>query len=309
MFFYSHLAHFNNRKTTWFTIEEGIENHKLAYRIAIDSDEEQEDFKNKLFAFCDDEKAKDIKQLVIGVWFTELNEDSSELIQLLVANKDKLYSLEALMIGDITNEETDVFWIKQSNINPIFDAFPNLKNLHIRGGNRLELGEINHHKLESLIIESTGLDEKVLHQLGEADLPNLKYLKLYLSDPDEGWIGSISDIKLLFRRNLFPNLRYLGLINTENTDDIAEFLLEVKDSIKSLKELGLNGGDMTDKGVEYLLKNESLSFIDVLYLEGNCISDEMVQKIHATDRTGYVKTACQKSIGGDDDSYYVDVYE
>ncbi len=304
----SHLDFFNKKKTAWFEIEDGIKDANLAYRIATEYDADEDDFENKLLAFCNDEKAKDVKELIIGVWFTEFDDDSSEAIQLLVENKDKLPSLEALMIGDITYEENEVSWIEQSDINAVFGAFPNLKNLHVRGGNGLELGKVAHQNLETLMIETGGLDKSVIHQIAKADLPKLNHLELWLGDENYGWNGDISDIKLLYKKDLFPNLTYLGLKNSEMANEIAESLLGAEELIGSIQKLDMEGGTMTDEGAEHLLKNTALNSLGYFSVESNFISDEMVEKLESTIKAKSVDASGQKE-DEDGDWYYVDLGE
>ena len=46
-----------------------------------------------------------------------------------MALADRLPALEALFLGDITFEQQEISWIQQSDISPLFLAFPRLRVL------------------------------------------------------------------------------------------------------------------------------------------------------------------------------------
>jgi len=81
-----------------------------------------------------------------------------------------------------------------------------------------------HEGLESLIVESGGLSHGFLRQLASARLPNLEHLELWLGDADYGFDGSADDLRPLLRAGRFPELRYLGLRNSDITDDVVRVL-------------------------------------------------------------------------------------
>lgn len=305
-----HLAYFNKKKTAPFDTQKGIENPELAYRVFVDYDSEQS-FDDVLQVFCNDPKAGEVKQLVIGSWMgeDEFDKDSSEVVELLVENKDKLGSLEALMIGDITYEENEISWIEQSDVNPVIEAFPKLKHLQLRGGNGLSLGKIEHSNLEKIVIQSGGMPSQILHQLAKSSLPNLTHLELWLGSDNYGWNGDISDVQLLYSRDLFPKLAYLGLKNSEIANDIA---LSLKDAeiLNGVKELDLGKGTMTDEGAQGLIDNlGAYSSLKILTLKSNYLSSEMIEKLRAGLTIKKIETKDQKDIDEDPDYRYVDVGE
>lgn len=305
-----HLAYFNKKKTVPFDTKKGIENPELAYRVFVDYDSEQS-FDDVLQSFCNDPKAGEVKQLVIGSWTgeDEYDKDSSEVVELLVENKDKLANLEALMIGDITYDENEISWIEQSDVNPIIEAFSKLKHLQLRGGNSLSLGKIEHQNLEKIVIQSGGMPSHILHQLAKSSLPNLTHLELWLGSDNYGWNGDISDVQLLYSKELFPKLAYLGLKNSEIANDIA---LSLKDAqiLTTVKELDLGKGTMTDEGAQALIDNlGEYSSLKILTLKSNYLSSEMIGKLRAGLSIKKIETKDQKDIDEDPDYRYVDVGE
>ncbi len=303
-----HLAYFNKKKTAIFDSEKGIENTELAYRIFVDYDDDEDAFEKKILSFFNDEKVNEVKQLIIGMWANEEYCTSDEVIELLTENKEKLSSLEALMIGDITCEETEISWIEQSDINAILVAYPNLKHLQVRGGNGLSLGKVNHDSLEKLVIQTGGLDKKIIHQIGKSTLPNLKHLELWLGEDNYGRNIEVGDIELLYSKELFPNLQYLGLRNSDIADEIAESLPKAE-ILEIIKELDLSKGTMTDEGAQALLKNDKLKAgnIKVLSVKSNFISSDLCQQLKQNLGIKKVEIKDQKDI--EDDWRYVDVGE
>lgn len=304
-----HLAYFNKKKTAFFDASKGIENPELAYRISIEMyDTTEGEFEEKLLAFCNHENASQVKQLVIGAWGEESDDSSSEAVELLVENASKLSSLEALMIGDITYEENEISWIQQSDVHAILGAYPNLKHLQLRGGNGLSLGKVNHEKLEKIVIQAGGLGKDVIHQIAKANLPNLKHLELWLGADDYGRNIEVGDIELLYSKDLFPKLQYLGLRNSDIADEIAASLPKAE-ILEIIKELDLSKGTMTDKGAKALLSNEKIKGgnIKILSVKSNFISSNVCQKLKNDLGVKKVEIKDQKDI--EDDWRYVDVGE
>ena len=96
-----------------------------------------------------------------------------------------------------------------------------------------------------------------------------------------GGTSSIEDIiPILYGR--FPKLKYLGLRNSEYTNDIV---YEIVDSpiINNLIELDFSMGSLTDEGAEILLNCPAIHELDTLDISDNCLSNEMIEKINNLD--------------------------
>jgi hypothetical protein len=74
------------------------------------------------------------QELIIGAWDFESSINPDGFVQTLVELKDTFKNLKALFIGDITAEEQEISWIQQSDLSPLFAAFPNLEFFQARGG-------------------------------------------------------------------------------------------------------------------------------------------------------------------------------
>jgi hypothetical protein len=103
-----------------------------------------------------------------------------------VAARDHLPNLTAIFLGDIIIEENEISWINQSDVSPLFTAYPALEHFRVRGGNGLIVGSIRHERLKSLIIESGGLPAQVVRDVAAATLPALEHLELWLGTEEYG---------------------------------------------------------------------------------------------------------------------------
>ncbi len=248
------------------------------YKISYDEFDEgktQEDLVNKI---VNDKRLPDIKQLTIGCWDYESG-DCQTLVDGIVANKEKFAHIEGLFWGDIDSEETEISWIEQTDISPVLDSMPKLNNLVIKGTNNLSIGQKARPNLKSLEIISGGLPSGVVEDVIKSDFPNLERLILYVGVEDYGHEGPIEQFKPLFSKDKFPKLKYLGIVNAEEQDEIVQLFLD-SDILPQLETMDISAGVLTDKGGQLLLDNvdkvKHLKFINMRY---NYLSSEMQKKL------------------------------
>lgn len=224
--------------------------------------------------------AKAITALVIGAWDEELYDvNSSAVVDLLVAAKDKLPQLKALFMGDISQEENEISWINQSNLEPLYAAYPQLEVLKVRGGNDLQLGDLRQlPKLHTLIIETGGLDRSVIEDITRHDLSQLKHLELWLGSEDYGANINIYDFEALLSGELFPSLKYLGIRNSENADELAPVIAS-SPLLLRLDTLDMSLGNLSDQGGEVFLKSSALGKLKLLDLHHHYLSEDMMQRL------------------------------
>jgi len=100
-------------------------------------------FLQLLHQFVTDPAAPQVPALIIGDCggAGELN-DSCFVIDALVTIADKLPNLRALFFGDIAADESEISWIEQCDFSPLWQAYPQLEHLQIRGTNNLVLGKL-----------------------------------------------------------------------------------------------------------------------------------------------------------------------
>src|SRR5215207_4142526 len=112
---------------------------KQVIRIRVSYDDE-ESWTDKLHAFIEHPKAREAEELVVGLWTDDTSVDSEAVVEGLVASREKLPKLRRLFLGDIISEECEISWIQQTDLSPLFGAYPQLEHLTIRGAEGLALG-------------------------------------------------------------------------------------------------------------------------------------------------------------------------
>lgn len=281
MAFYEHAEEFAGKPVVDFQSGQTLDRSgNTAYAIRVEYDSETSGIE-LLTELLQDPNADRLEALVIGAWSGELYEDdSSAIVELLVSAAPKLASLKALFLGDITMEENEISWIKQSDVSPIWAAFPRLEVFRTRGSQDLSLGKITHDHLKSLIVECGGLPAEVLQSVAAAKLPSLEHLELYLGTDDYGWTGTIDDVRALLKPGLFPKLKYLGLRDSEIADEAAKAVVE-SGILPKIEVLDLSLGTLGDEGAAALLRSDDVRKLKKLDLHHHYMSEEMMQRLEA----------------------------
>lgn len=253
----------------------------VTYRFRMDWEAEHS-MAEMFAAYTADPAATQTKALVIGAWFgDDSGADSAEIVQLLVGARHALPKLEAIFFGDVISEENEISWINQTDISPLFSAYPGLKHLSVRGGSGLSLGgKMRLEQMESLTIEAGGLPRTVLAEVFSMELPKLEKLELWLGTDSYGWDGSIADLKPLLDGGLFPSLKHLGLRDSEIVNQIAEALATAP-VLERIESLDLSLGTLTDEGAAHLVRCEALKRLKSLDLHHHYCTAEGMQSLKA----------------------------
>jgi len=230
-----------------------------------------------------------VTNLSIGNWGMCWEEDSTTVVTLLVESANKLPNLKTLSIGQVEPGECERSWILQSDMTPIWSAFPKLEYFHIEGGSGLSLGKIRHERLKTLCIITAGLDGAVVRQIAAAELPSLERLDLGLGCRQSGASVTINDIRAVLDR--FPNLKSLGLSNSELGDEIAAMIAN-SPILDSLVSLDLSCGTLSDQGMAELLSSPKIRILKNLDVSWSYLSDEMVKRLE--DAPFSVNTEAQR---------------
>jgi hypothetical protein len=297
-----HVSTFANRQVVEFVTEVGISDFLgRAYAIRWEYGN-QENTTLTLLKLLEDSLASQLEALVIGTWDGEGDRSSSAVIDGLVAAKDQLTNLKALFIGDIHYHENEISSIVQSDVSPIFKAYPNLEILQIRGGDSLAFSQVRHEHLQGLIVETGGLNPETIAQICALNLPALSHLELWLGSEDCGGNSTIADLNPILVDKVFPNLIYLGLRNSQYSDDIAKAVVQ-SPLINTIRILDLSMGTLTDDAVQKLLKNSAVKQLDILNISENYVTDPMVALLMLQQAKGTfpvrIMTDGQKDVEGD----------
>lgn len=200
------------------------------------------------------------------------------LLEMLVLAAPQLVGLKALFVGHIVQEECEISWIPQDDLSPLWDAFPLLEHLRIRGTNGLSLGKIEHYFLRELILESGGLPRSVLEELAASRLPDLEHLELYLGSRNYGFDGYVEDLRPLLNPLRFPQLKYLGLRDSELADEVAELIVSYPAMLAQLETLDLSLGNLSSKGGRALLGCPGIRSLKKLDLHWHFLTDAVVSQ-------------------------------
>ncbi len=255
---------------------------KTAFAVRLDWDDydSQGKWMTKFEVFIADEKARLTPALVVGVWDFEYGSNSSVAVEALVKHADKLPNLRALFLGDIEFEEQEMSWIEQSDVGPLLAAFPNLETFKARGGNGLMAKKASHNKLKTLIIETGGLGGDTAKDFIHAGFPMLEHLELWLGDEHYGNTTTVDSLRGLYAASQFPRLKYLGLRNAMNADDVATYFASAP-VLSRLETFDLSNGALGDDGALALLMSKYVQQLKRLNLRHHFISDAFIEKLRA----------------------------
>lgn len=250
------------------------------YRLALDWDSELS-FPELFGRFIEGPGVSETPALIIGSFAGDHGSDSSEVVQLVVAARRQLPKLRGIFLGDITSEENEISWINQSDVSSIFAAYPDLQHFRVRGATGLSFGgNLQSTKLKSLTVESGGLPASVIREIASCDFRALEHLELWLGTDEYGGDSTIGDIQPFLTGTKFPNLKYLGLRDSQMADEIAK-ALHGAPILERIESLDLSLGTLGDEGAQALLTNPSLRRLTKIDLHHHYLSDGMMEKVKA----------------------------
>jgi hypothetical protein len=253
-------------------------------RVSLQWDESEQGkrWTDNLGALLADPASRELTGILIGPWGeVATGEATAEVVvEALVAARDQLPNLKAIFLGDITYEESEISWIEQTDVSPLLTAYPDLEHLTVRGGNNLSLGPLQHDRLKSLVVQTGGLPREIVHQVNKAQLPELEHLELWLGDSGYGADATVEDLEPILSGNLFPNLKYLGLRDSEIADEVAKAAAGAP-ILERIEVLDLSLGTLTDDGARALLESGAVRKLKKLDLHHHYCSDEMVRQLEA----------------------------
>jgi hypothetical protein len=202
------------------------------------------------------------------------------VVEALVAARDRLPNLRAIFFGDILSDEREISWIQQSDLSPLFAAYPQLEYFCVRGADGLSLGSLKHDRLKSLIVQSGGLGANVVREVAAAELPELEHLELWLGTDEYGGDATVADLAPILDGGLFPKLKYLGLRDSEIADEIARAVAKAP-VVERIRVLDLSLGILTDEGAAALLASPAIARLEKLDVHHHFCSEEMTAKLQS----------------------------
>ncbi|OYD86859.1 hypothetical protein CDG77_32615 [Nostoc sp. 'Peltigera membranacea cyanobiont' 213] len=278
-----YVPQFANRQVVEFDANVGIvEPVNNAYALRFDY-KNHENLPSKLSRLMQEPNADKLEALVFGLWSEGSQTDSSSIVQALVDAKQRLTNLKAIFIGDLTSEDAEISWIQQSDISPILQAYPQLEILQVRGGDGLQFSPpIRHNYLKALIVETGGLSRDTVRQICNMNLPALEHLELWFGSEDYGGNCWVEDLNPIIFAEKFPQLNYLGLRNSQFTDELINPIAG-SPILDYISILDISMGTLTDAGAEELLNCSAINNLDILNVSENFLSQEMIEKFSDLD--------------------------
>jgi hypothetical protein len=303
------LATFYGRDVVDYDPESGLGDTAAAVRLRLDYDDEQETFTDRYARFIEEPGVAAVEALVIGNWILYGEGDPAErIVENLVSTRDRLPLLKALFMGDITSEENEISWIEQTDVSPLFTAFPLLEVFGVRGGNGLSLGRPSHPKLKSLTVEAGGLPAHVVREVCAADLPALEHLELWLGSENYGGDVDLDDLEPILSGRLFPRLTSLGLRDCEWADDLAIALTDAP-ILARIKSLDLSLGNIGDRGALALAAAPVAAGLKSIDIHHHYVSDEAIAKLMALGPRINANDRKEPSKWRDEEDRYIAVSE
>jgi hypothetical protein len=251
-----------------------------AWRVRVDF-EPDEPWLDVFEQFVGAKGAAGVRAFIVGNWGeVSTGTDSAEIVEALVAARERLPSLSALFVGDLVMEESEISWIHQSDMAPILSAYPALTHFQVRGGTGLSLGTLRHRELRRLVVESGGLDASVVRQVASADLPRLEHLELWLGDSGYGANWTLADLGPLLSGERLPSLKTLALRDSEQADEVAK-AVATSPLLKRIEVLDLSLGVLGDEGAEALLASPAVKSLKRLDLHHHFLTAPTMRKLQA----------------------------
>ncbi|MGW1547387.1 STM4015 family protein [Streptomyces sp. NPDC002346] len=268
--------------------------------------------------FLDTVDTTQVRALLIGPWWQEEYEPFAPVVDLLAGHADLFPSLRAPFLADVVSEECELSWLEMADITPVLEAFGQVQELTVRGCGEpiagkqtLDLRPVRHEALTSLRFESGGLPSAVVRAVGASELPALERLELWLGVAEYGGAATVEDLTPLLSGAAFPNLRHLGLQNSEIQDEIAAAVASAP-VVAQLESLSLAMGTLGDLGAEALLAGQPLTHLTSLDLHHHYISDPWLDRLGGllgADRVNGEPNEVEYWDPDEDDERYVAVTE
>ena len=141
MAFSEHRFSFASKKVRDYEGGALVNPDQIGLRIRTEFEEPQAWFErfNEMLA---QPNVADLTTFLVGQWGDEHDRGPQAVMEALVASRDKLPNLSALFMGDITYEECEISWIHQTDLSPLFSAYPGLEYFSVRGSQNLSLGNL-----------------------------------------------------------------------------------------------------------------------------------------------------------------------
>ncbi|WP_052852953.1 STM4015 family protein [Streptomyces avicenniae] len=253
----------------------------VAWRVAVAAYDSSEQWEAAFARFMAAVDTTAVRALVVGAWSDVYENGPEAVIEALVGARDRLPALRALFLGDIVMEEAEISWITQGRATALLDAFPDLEEFGVRGGQGLEFPAVRHERLRSLTVETGGMPVAAVRGVAASDFPDLVHLDLWLGTSQYGGDAEVGDLAPIMAGDRLPSLRHLALRNSEMQDAVCEALASAP-VVAGLDVLDVSMGVLTDEGAAALLTGQPLTHLDRLDMSHNYLSEPIRDRLRET---------------------------
>lgn len=251
MAYSDHLEEFHEAPVVEFNDAGDWQGPNAAYRLHEEYEEEGK-IEEQLTALLEQPQSDQLQALIIGSWSGAFEgENCDKIIATVLKAAPRLPELRHLFFGEMVFEECEISWIKLADMSPFLSAFPKLESLRVRGGEGLAFSKVKHDRLRELAVESGGLPRSAIRDIFLCQFPALEHLELLLGEENYGFDGGAEDFQPVLSGQLFPKLKWLGLMNSEIANDIAAVVVNAP-IVSRLETLDLSLGNLDGEGVQSL---------------------------------------------------------
>jgi uncharacterized protein (TIGR02996 family) len=207
-------------------------------------------------------------------------------------------TIQDLFIGDFQYpDEMEISWSHLNDVSPLLRVLPALRTLRLRGAS-LELGKLDLPELREFTVETGGLPLSAVKSIVTAKWPKLERLEIWFGSENYGAEGGVKDLRPLLEGKGVPNLKRLGLRNSEFADELCQVLPTAK-VLPQLETLDLSMGTMSDEGASTLAEHAAaFAHLRELDVTENLLTAEGQKRVAKLARS--VSTGNQREFDEDD---------
>ncbi|SEN17901.1 hypothetical protein SAMN05216267_1002162 [Actinacidiphila rubida] len=251
---------------------------EAAWRITADTYDSEESWPEAFARFAGTVDLAQVRALVVGAWPEAYETGPAQVVEALLAARDRMPALRGIFVGDMVSEECEISWIVQGDLTPLLTGFPELEHFGIRGGTGLLFPPVRHEKLRELVVQTGGLPAEAVRGIAASDFPALTVLDLWLGTSDYGGDSGPADLAPFLAGTRLPALRRLALRNSEIQDEVAAAVATAP-VVARLSALDLSMGVLTDAGGTALLDGVPLTHLASLDLHHNYLGADVAQRL------------------------------
>ena len=224
-----------------------------------------------------------------------------------VLGEASLSGLHELFVAEFVQEQSEMSWSSLGDLSGVWKAAPNLRTVTVRGG-EFTLGTLDLPLAKVFQVRTGGLAAANLESIAGASWPALERLELWFGSHFYGATCTIEHVRQLLETERMPQLRDLGLMNAEFSDDMVDAVVQSAVA-RRLKRLDLSMGTLSNQGAARLAQAGQAAFPELtqLSIARNYVDADHVERLMTSFPEAQVDAMRQGN--PDRDDFYVTVGE